>query len=130
MKNYKNERGIVGQYKGTDVEVIPYMELSAKAASRKDRIWAVVMSLAENLQLVYGDKWIGTMSSEGKITLFDRNVIFRFHEDKVKEVERKSSTPAAKEPTVGEFSEYSKEVDNFFKGLNQLWQEIDQSFKE
>ena len=135
---YKDKNGIVGQYRGHDVYVIDYEKLTPPDDG--DEIWyAVRRHGAKDLELVHGDFMIGTMTDSGHVEVFDRSrrVAYKFftipkkpnkpkQEFEIKQVEEPEVHPLDVEFGYGE---YSKVVDDFFKGLDKLWEEIDTSLK-
>ena len=140
---YRDKNGLVGQYRGQDVFVIGYKDLKPPKDG-DETIYAVRCNNNKDLELVQGCRFIGTMTDSGHVEIYDmsRRRPYRFYkapgldeyEEKKKPVQ--TPTPVAEaidysKPLEVEFGygEYSKVVDNFFKGLDKLWEEIDASIK-
>lgn len=138
---YKDKNGLVGQYQGNNVYVIDYEKLSPP--DEDDKTWyAVRRRGVQDLELVLGDFMIGTMSDSGHIVVFDRSrrAAYKFYTvpkkvNKPKYIMKQTEPIADPDPSALAldvefgYGEYSKIVDNFFKGLDKLWEEIDSSLK-
>lgn len=137
---YRDKNGIVGQYRGTDVYIIAYKDLTESMTKSSDTIYAVRCNNNDNLELVQRGRLIGTMTDSGHVELWDssRRRNYRCYkapglsEQPIKKVEW--SIKEAPEPDLSQalnvefgYGAYSKTVDNFFKGLDKLWAEIDAS---
>ena len=115
---YLSKTGIVGQYKGLDVYVINHNQLEPYMKNDGETIYAVRCDGLNYLRLVMNGQVIGTMEDSGKVDLFP------------KEKRRDYQWPRREEPVVEKevelegYSQYSKVVDNFFAGLEKLWEEI------
>lgn len=140
---YYHQNGVVGQYRGTDVYVIAYKDLTETQTKTTDTIFAVRCNNNDKLELVQRGRLIGSMTDDGHVELWDnsRRRNYRCYNApgmKEQPVQKTatpewsvSDAPAAElgAPLNVEFGYgvYSKVVDNFFKGLDQLWAEIDAS---
>lgn len=130
---YRDKNGIVGKYRGHDVYVVSYANLEPEWKYDKDTIYAVVCNNNKNLELVLEGKFIGEMTDDGNVTLFDGSRNYRWPQDKKPFVAPQQKEVPEPDPTVEGlnvefgYGAYSKVVDDFFKGLNKLWDEIDAS---
>lgn len=138
---YKEQRGVVGQYRGVDVYVVAYKDLSQDMADRDDVLWAVVCNNNDKMELVQKGLFMGTMTDAGKVEIYDasRRRKYRCYnapglkEQPIKKVEvpewsvKEAPAPDLSQALNVEFGygAYSKVVDEFFKGLDKLWAEID-----
>ena len=133
---YRDQRGIVGQYRGEDVFVIGYKNFKQPAPD-DTTIYAVVSDAAhQKLELVRGEQLIGVMTDSGYIEIYDaaRRKGYKFY---TKEQQPSKPEPEyeivqpREEPTVreldvsGGYGEFSRTVDDFFKGLDKLWEELE-----
>ena len=140
---YRDRNGIVGQYRGENVCVVAYKDLKLPAKN-DTTLYAVRSNDSELLELVQGDMLIGTMTDSGHVELWDKfkRRKYEFYKapglDEYKtpviwEVKHTPVAPATdySKPLDVEFGygAYSTIVDNFFKGLDQLWAEIDNSLE-
>jgi len=131
---YRDKNGIVGKYRGHDVYVVSYGDLEPEWKYDKDTIYAVRTDAKhQNLELVLEGKFIGEMTDGGNVTLFDGSRNYRWPQDKKpfvapqqKEVPELDLSASALNVEFG-YGAYSKVVDDFFKGLDKLWDEIDAS---
>lgn len=114
--NYSNENGKVGTYRGYDVCIVDYEKL--KPGDNTGTIFAVRIKNRKNFIMVQNDLVVGTMRFDGSVEMSRRIEKFKFY--KAPEVVAEEKT----ETEVKEYKEYSKTVDNFFDGLEKLWQEI------
>ena len=130
---YRDKNGIVGKYRGHDVYVVSYANLEPEWKYDKDTIYAVKCLNNNNLELVLEGKLIGAMTDGGNVTLFEGSRNYRWpQEKKVSKpqpvIDKEIPEPI---PTVEElnvefgYGEYSKVVDEFFKGLDKLWAELE-----
>lgn len=133
---YREQRGVVGQYRGNNVSVIAYKDLTESMTKTTDTIFAVVCNNNDKLELVQRGMYIGTMTDGGKVEIFDngRRRAYNCHKEQkpIQKVETPEWTVKEKEVDLSQalnvefgYGAYSKVVDNFFKGLDQLWAEID-----
>lgn len=82
--NYKSERadyryleGIVGQYQGTDVCIVPKKDFSLQTSKEnRDLIYAIADKKKKTLKLVMAGMIIGEMTSSGYITMYKRCSFF------------------------------------------------------
>lgn len=109
---YLDKTGIVGTYHGYNVYVINYEDFS-KPDVEDDTIYAVKRRGANIMDLVQHTDLIGHMDNDGLVEIMQK-IKFFFAEPKQEEV----SAP------VG-YSCYSRVVDEFFAGLEKLWEEMD-----
>lgn len=130
---YYEETGLVGKYRGYDVYMIWFEEFQD---GESGIIYAVKYhNNKKDFDLVLDGKKIGTMNSTGQVNIYsvNRQVSFKYWEaPKKKNVEEKKNEnlPRNMEVRVSEPEYYDTGVvDNFFKGLEQLWKEIDESLK-
>lgn len=131
---YRDKNGVVGKYKGHDVYVVNYPNLEPEWKYDKNTIYAVKCLNNKNMELVLEGKFIGEMTDGGNVTLFEgsRNYRWPKEEKKVSKpqpvIEREIPEPM---PTVEAlnvefgYGAYSKVVDDFFKGLDKLWAELE-----
>jgi hypothetical protein len=129
---YYEETGLVGKYRGYNVYMIWYEEFQR---GEDGVIYAVKYhNNKKDFDLVLDGKKIGTMNITGQVNIYpvNRQVPFKYWEAPKKKVEEKKIEilPRNMEVRVSEPEYYdTRVVDNFFKGLKQLWQEIDESLK-
>lgn len=129
---YYEETGLVGKFRGYDVNIQWYEEFQG---GESGIIYAVKYhNNKKDFDLVLDGKKIGSMSSIGEVKIYPlgRQVPFKYYEAPKKKVEEKKTEilPRDMEVRVSEPEYYDTEVvDNFFKGLKQLWKEIDESLK-
>ena len=119
---YYREEGLIGNYRGHEVYVIGYKDLSyTMSAAAPDRMYAVRTEEYGKMDVVMGGNLVGGMDDEGHMYMAKKMkpYVFYYKEESKEEEEE-----------VGDYSRYSKVVDQFFEGLEKLWQEIDQSFVE
>ena len=140
---YRDKNGIVGQYRGENVFVIGYKDLKPPAPN-DTTIYAVRIDDGHQkdwLDLVQGGKCIGTMTDSGRVEIYDAS---RRREYKFYTKEKRPSKPVPEQrlaaqlqegPTIREldvsagYGEFSRIVDDFFHGLDKLWEEIDEGLK-
>ena len=129
---YYEETGLVGKYRGYDVYMIWYEEFQR----REDGVIYAVKyhNNKKDFDLVLDGLKIGAMSSTGQVNIYSvtRQVPFKYYEVPKKKVEEKKTEilPRNMEVRVSEPEYYDTAVvDNFFKGLKELWKEIDESLK-
>lgn len=110
-------------------------------AKNDTTIYAVRCSNNELLELVQGEMFIGTMTDSGHVEIWDKSKRrkYRFYRapglDEYKEKEKKPPiqyTPTTPEVDYSQplnvefgYGAYSTIVDNFFKGLDKLWDELE-----
>ena len=121
--NYFTRDGIVGKYQGIDVWVIDYRSFT-KEMDNGEYLFAVKRPGENNyMSLVHDGTVVGYMNSSGNVQNYDAREKMPFKYFKEPSVEE------CKQKLEG-YAEYSQTVDNFFKGLSKLWEEIDNSFVE
>ena len=142
---YRNQNGIVGQYRGENVFVIGYKDLKPPVPN-DTTIYAVRIDDGHQkdwLDLVQGGKCIGTMTDSGRVEIYDasRRREYKFYTKEkqpskpVPEFEIKKTPEPIKDVntlvlnTEYGYGVYSKIVDDFFRGLDKLWEEIDEELK-
>lgn len=142
---YRDKNGIVGQYRGENVFVIGYKDLKPPAPN-DTTIYAVRIDDGHQkdwLDLVQGGKYIGTMTDSGRVEIYDasrrREYKFYTKEKQLSKPVIKRTPEPAPEPikdvnalvlnTEYGYGVYSKIVDDFFHGLDKLWEEIDEGLK-
>lgn len=129
---YYEETGLVGKYRGYNVYMTWYEEFQR---GENGILYAVkYRNNKKDFDLVLDGKKIGTMNSAGQVNIYsvNRQVPFKYWETpKKKNVEEKKiEIPIYHtEVRVSEPEYDTGVVDNFFKGLKQLWKEIDESLK-
>lgn len=129
---YYEETGLVGKYRGYNVYMTWYEEFQR---GENGILYAVkYYNNKKDFDLVLDDKKIGTMNSTGQVNIYpvNRQVPFKYYEAPKKKVEEKKTEilPRNMEVRVSEPEYYDTGVvDNFFKGLKQLWKEIDENLK-
>lgn len=129
---YYEEIGFVGKYRGYNVYMTWYEEFQR---GENGILYAVKYSNnKKDFDLVLDGKKIGTMNITGQVNIYpvNRQVPFKYWEAPKKKVEEKKTEilPRNMEVRVSEPEYYDTGVvDNFFKGLKQLWKEIDESLK-
>ena len=121
--NYFTRDGIVGKYQGIDVWVVDYRSFK-KEMDNGEYLFAVKMPGENNyMNLVHKGTIIGYMNSAGSVQTYEEKerTSYKYFEE-----------PPAEEckQRLEGYAEYSQIVDNFFKGLSELWKEIDNSFVE
>ena len=128
---YRDKNGVVGKYRGHDVYVVSYTNLEPEWKYDKSTIYAVRCNNNKNLELVLEGKLIGEMTDGGNVNLFDGSRNYRWPQEKKHPVAEQQKEIPEPVPTVEElnvefgYGAYSKVVDEFFKGLDKLWDEID-----
>ena len=128
---YRDKNGVVGKYRGHDVYVVSYVDLEPEWKYDRTTIYAVRCNNNKNLELVLEGKLIGEMTDGGNVSLFEARREYRWPQEK--KVSKPQPVLDREIPTVEElnvefgYGEYSKVVDEFFKGLDKLWYEIDAS---
>ena len=126
---YRDKNGVVGKYRGHDVYVTKYINLEPEWKYDKSTIYAVVCNNNKNLELVLEGKLIGEMTDGGNVNLFDGSRNYRWPQEK--KVSKPQPVLDKEVPTVEElnvefgYGAYSKVVDDFFKGLDKLWAELE-----
>lgn len=141
---YRDQNGVVGQYRGENVFVIGYKDFKQPAA-HDHTIYAVrsdAQHQNDKLELVQGSKFIGTMTDSGHVEIYDssRRRGYKFYTKPSKPVseyeikktpEQRLAAQLQAEPTIREldvsagYGEFSRIVDDFFKGLDKLWDELE-----
>lgn len=67
-QNFNFENGIVGKYKGIQVEVISYSKYKKMPSPQSNIIYAISTGSDQNLVLVLKDTCIGYMTPTGEVT--------------------------------------------------------------
>lgn len=124
---YYNQSGIVGQYKGKDVCVLDKDDFTPELAQDKTIIYAVRESQTRGVMTLVFEGWmIGTMTDGGKVDIYDSDSRRRYIFLKPKPLPEEPKKVEVKEINVEfGYGEYSKVVDDFFKGLDKLWDELE-----
>ena len=122
--NYYNQLGVVGSYKGYDVEVINYKDFTSDVAMM-ERVYAVKNVPGRcKMQLVFNGRVVGEMNGYGDIRGCDPgNTYYIFY--KKKPVEKKKEEVKIETPEVQDYSYYSKTVDDFFGNLKDWWRDLE-----
>lgn len=143
---YFSRHGLVGQYKGLDVFVIDYDNLTPEMETDFERLYAVKIkdgsTYERQMKLVQRGIIVGTVSDEGTVALYPTAERVKMPwptpkkapviEEKKPEPHYEITTPS---PTTLEldvsegYGVYSNVVDGFFKGLDKLWEEIDKGLE-
>lgn len=138
---YRDQNGIVGQYRGENVFVVGYKDLK-QPAPNDHTIYAVRCNNNDKLELVQGGKFIGTMTDSGHVEIYDasRRRPYKFYTKEKQQPskpvpEYEIKKVADPEPikdvstlvlnTEYGYGVYSKIVDDFFHGLDKLWDELE-----
>ena len=140
---YRDQNGIVGQYRGANVFVIGYKDFKQPASS-DTTIYAVrsdAQHQKDKLDLVQGRMLIGTMTDSGHVEIYDasRRREYKFYTKEKKpskpvpeyKIEKTPAVQPQEEPTIREldvsagYGQFSRTVDDFFKGLDKLWDELE-----
>lgn len=120
---YYNRAGVVGTYQGQDVYVISYEKLTKDMSLDNPKMLYAVRRKDRLLDIVENGYWIGTMTDDGSVSIdYKKSRPFSFYEKKEEALTEGNE--------VKDYSHYAKVVNEFFEGLEKLWQEIDQSFVE
>ena len=125
--NYRDQTGKVGTYRGADVFVIDYEELTKNQTENQSTIFAVRIKSKTDMDLVQKGKLIGKMTDSGRVELNKIYTNYKFYGPKAekKKVEVSPPTTAVELDVSEGYGQYSKTVDEFFKGLNKLWDELE-----
>lgn len=84
--NYKQLRGIVGQYRGSDVYVIPEKDFNLKESSKDSRlIYALIVPNRKDLLLVSSGMAIGDMTPSGYVTMWEKSEFYYGPEKEIEE---------------------------------------------
>lgn len=134
MNYLMNKKGVVGQYKGCEVYVLHYRDLTLeRTKGHIDTIYAVTNFLDDKNKaaLVLNGDWIGTMTDAGQIDIFKGIKNFNFWKKKTeKPMVEDTSVPIPASVSVKEVVYETTVVDNFFKGLKDFWKELDKNLME
>ena len=125
--NYYTANGIVGSYQDVDVYVIDEEEFTEEK-NVPYRIYAVRGERYGELTLVLRGNIIGTMDQDGLVKRMRTPKPYQFKPKKKKPVVRENKPEVSEVSVESEdinFSDYTKEVDKFFEGLNELWKEME-----
>lgn len=128
--NYYNQLGVVGSYKGYDVEVINYKDFTSDVAMM-ERVYAVKNVPGRcKMQLVLNGRVVGEMDGYGDIRGCDPGHTYYifYEEEKKKPVEKKKEVKVKvkiETPEVQDYSYYSKTVDDFFGNLKDWWRDLE-----
>ena len=130
---YYNQSGIVGQYKGKDVCVLDKDDMKPELAQDNSVIYAVRESQVRGTMTLVLSGWIiGSMTDGGRVDIYDSDARRKYPFPKpapapVARPEKTEPPPVLPQELNVEFGygEYSKVVDDFFKGLDKLWAELE-----
>ena len=130
--NYYSQLGVVGSYKGYDVEIINYKDFTSDTAIM-ERVYAVKNVPGKHkMQLVLNGRLVGEMDGYGNINGCDPGHTYYifYEEEKKKPVEKKKKVKVKEEvrietPEVQDYSYYSKTVDDFFNNLKDWWKDLE-----
>lgn len=118
-QNFNFENGIVGKYKGIQVEVTSYSKYKKMTSPQSNIIYAISTGSDQNLLLVLKDTCIGYMTPTGEITEE------RPHPFGGKKPEKKVEEPKkeeVKEEKEIDLKAMSKPIDQYIKNaLNRDW---------
>lgn len=77
MKDYRYMNGIVGHYGHYNVQTIVEKDFNINQSKEdKQTIFALIDLDNDKLKLIHSGMWIGNMSSQGKMDLFDRSMFY------------------------------------------------------
>lgn len=117
-RNLNYENGVVGKFKGIEVQVMSYEEYKKIAAPQSTIIYALSFGAEEDLSLVLNKIYIGHMTPEGDI-IEERQRPFRGKKPE-KEEKKKEIREEKKEIDLNELS---KPIDDFIqKALSIDWE--------
>lgn len=135
---YRDKNGVVGKYRGHDVYVVSYEDLRPAWKYDKNTIFAVRTDAKhQSLELVLEGEFIGEMTDGGNVSLFETRREYRWPQEKKfvakqqKPVAEQQKEVPEPDPTTLEidvsegYGAYSRVVDEFFKGLDKLWAELE-----
>lgn len=120
--DYRYTNGVVGQYQGSDIYTILEEDFDVEQSRGDSRlIYALIDREKPNLKLISEGMWIGDMTSDGYVTLFDK---CRFYEEKDLDWEPaetfaadiEESMPADDSPLTTSASGTGKTIDDFLAG--------------
>lgn len=117
--DYRFTNGIVGQYQGSDIYTILEEDFDVEQSRGDSRlIYALIDREKPDLKLISEGMWIGDMTSDGYVTLFDKS---RFYEEKDLDWEpAESLADAFEEPPAAPSSTFTsgtgKTIDDFLAG--------------
>lgn len=112
-QNFNFENGIVGKYKGIQVEVISYSKYKKMPSPQSNIIYAISTGFDQNLVLVLKDTCIGYMTPTGEVT-----------EERPRPFGGKKPEKKVEEPRKEEIdlNAMSKPIDQYIKdALNRDW---------
>lgn len=118
--NYKALRGVVGQYQGSDVYIVPEKDFQLWESKDDNRmIYALVVPGRHDLLLVSGGMKIGDMTPSGYVTMWEKSSFY--DEGPEKEIEE-AEVESVEEPMAADFphmevsSTSGISVDDFLAG--------------
>lgn len=118
--DYRFTNGVVGQYQGSDIYTILEEDFDVDQSRGDSRlIYALIDREKPDLKLISEGMWIGDMTSDGYVTLFDKS---RFYEEKDLDWRpAESLADAFEEPPAAEVEELfsspsGKTIDDFLAG--------------
>ena len=114
---YRDRNGIVGKYKGCNVYVIDYEDLTP-AEPKDNTIYAVRFKGDKILTLLQKNKKIGYMNDAGEVNLTDTVMPFDFYSVPVKKEPKEEPMGDILDANI-DYTRYSAVVDKFFAELGQ-----------
>ena len=118
--DYRYMSGVVGQYKGSDIFVVPEKDFKLGRSKKDRQTWfALADGKKEEMPLISGGMWIGNMSPQGLVDLFPESQFWPPEKKKVVEKvvfpdemeEPVKPVEVPKGPWVGE-----KTIDDYLAG--------------
>lgn len=120
--NYKQLRGVVGQYQGSDVYVVPEKDFNLWESKDDNRmIYALVVPGRHDLLLVSGGMKIGDMTPNGYVDLWEKS---EFYDDGPEKAFEEPAVKSVEEPMAADFPQMEVpstsgiNVDDFLAGEN------------
>lgn len=121
--DYRYTSGVVGQYQGSDIYTILEEDFDVDDSRGDSRlIYALIDREKPDLKLVSAGMWIGDMTSDGYVTLFDKSRFYEKPEWKPAEIEEPipADIPevfaANNSPLVASASGTGKTIDDYLAG--------------
>ena len=117
--DYRYLSGVVGQYKGSDIFVVPEKDFKLGKSKKDRKTWFALADRGkEELPLISGGMWIGNMTHVGLVNLFPESRFWPPEEKKIEKVvfpnemeEPVKAVEVPKSPWVGE-----KTIDDYLAG--------------
>ena len=118
-KDYRNERGLVGKWNGTEVWI-----MEAKDYDPYPNCISVIAD--EGMKMIHNGIVVGILNPNGNVNQFEKHKQYNYRKPKVQqEVKEKISLPVAAEEVeltatipADYFNQFTFNVDEFFKTLH------------